>query len=76
MKVEEFIANFAEVIGASPSEVLISTELASLEGWDSMGQLSTLSLLDEIGVQPPKGALQNCQTVQDLVALAEPKLAR
>lgn len=70
----EFLRELASLLGASATDLTPERELASLPGWDSMGQLSTLSLLDEIGVHPPKGALQNCRAVADLLRLAEPSL--
>lgn len=76
MKVDQFLQNLADVLGASAAEVQPATALDSLSGWDSMGQLSTLSLLDEIGVKPPKGSLQQCKTVADLLALAGDKLEK
>ena len=76
MKLDQFLKNLADLLGASAAEVQIDTPLESLNGWDSMGQLSTLSLLDEIGVRPPKGSLQQCKSVRDLVALAGEKVGQ
>lgn len=74
MKLDQFLQNLADLLGASTAEVRLGAPLESLAGWDSMGQLSTLSLLDEIGVRPPKGSLQQCKSVSDLVALAGAKI--
>ena len=70
----DFLREFAELLGEPAAEVQLETDLTSLAGWDSMGQLSTLSVLDELGAPPPRGALQQCRKVRDVVALAESRL--
>ena len=74
MSHSEFLHTFAELVAEPAARVQMDTPLASLAGWDSMGHLSALSLLDELGVRLPKGALQQCQTVGDIVKLTGTKL--
>ena len=74
MKVDDFLRKFADAIGASPESVRPDVMLKDLEGWDSMGQLSTVALFDELGVRTPAGALQNSASVQDIIALAGNKV--
>ena len=66
---KDFLAQLAEALNAEPSQLTVQTPLDSLEGWDSMGQVSVVSLLDQIGVKSPPGALQKCRTAGDIVAL-------
>lgn len=66
---KDFLAQVAEALNAEPSQLTVQTRLDSLEGWDSMGQVSVVSLLDQIGVRSPPGALQKCRTVGDIAAL-------
>jgi acyl carrier protein len=44
---DEFIARLAEALNEDPAEVTAETTLADLEGWDSVGQLATIALVDE-----------------------------
>jgi acyl carrier protein len=73
MERDEFLKQLAELLAVPVTQIQPSAELGAFAGWDSMGQLSALSLLDEIGARPPRGALQQCRTVSDLLALANLK---
>ncbi len=43
-----------------------------LEGWDSIGALSVIAVVDEhYGLTLDAGALMRCKTVRDLAALVE-----
>ena len=75
MKTEIFLGKLAEVLLASPGGVKFETRLDSLAGWDSMGQVATLSFLDEeLGAKLPAGSLQKCQTLGDIVCLVKERL--
>jgi acyl carrier protein len=72
----EFLSKLSEILMAEQDRLAPDTELRELSGWDSMGQVSVFSLLDEaIGTTPAPGVLQKCTTVGDILALAEPRLA-
>jgi acyl carrier protein len=70
MRLNEFLGRLAEALLVDPVQVKPDTNLAQIEGWDSMGQLSTVALLDELGVKLPPGALMKCKNVSDITALA------
>ena len=70
-----FIKELAAVLSEDASEVSCETALGSLAGWDSMGMVATLGFLDaSLGVRLPRGAIQQCRQVRDLVALVKEKL--
>ena len=71
----DFIKELASALSEDASEMNGETALDSLVGWDSMGKVATLSLLDaSFGVRLPPGTIQNCRYVRDLVALVKEKL--
>ena len=75
MEKSEFLSRFAEIVmEEDPSGVVPAAPLNSFPGWDSMAQLSTIAFLDELGVTLRSGALQGCQTVQDVLSLAGDKV--
>lgn len=75
MTQQQFLADFAEIMGVSPGGLNIHTELAGLENWDSVAYLSTIVLLDEkCGVTLTPDALLSARTVQDIVKAAGPAL--
>jgi acyl carrier protein len=71
----EFLSKLGEILMAEPDKLAPETDLRELSGWDSMGQVSVFSLLDEVvGTTPAPGLLQKCNTIGDVVALAESHL--
>ena len=75
MTEQEFLEEFAVVMGADPKTVLPDTELESLEAWDSMGVLGVVALLDRVagkGLEITR--LAECTKVQDLVDIVRDKL--
>jgi len=61
MSDEEFLARFAEVVGQEPSSLNFSTDLQSLEGWDSVAYLGTTVMIDEnMGVAVSPEILRRC----------------
>ena len=52
------------------------TPLTSLSGWDSMGMVAVLGLIDEsLGASLPRGSLQKCVIVRDVLALVQAHLS-
>ena len=75
MKTSEFLAKLGETLMANGG-VTPDTLLSSLPGWDSMGMVAVLSLIDEsVGASLPRGSLQKCAPVGDIVALVKNHLS-
>jgi acyl carrier protein len=72
---QQFLQEFAEILGVSPSEISSESELSSLENWDSVAYLSTMILLDEkLGIAISPDQLTTAKTIQDIMNVAEPAL--
>jgi acyl carrier protein len=68
----EFVRRLAEALNEDQASVKESTVLADLEGWDSVGQLSVIALVDEYFNQRINvDALRKCQCVSDLLQLVD-----
>lgn len=77
MNQADFLQEVAQLIGAAPAQFNAETRLKTVAGWDSLGKMAVITLLDEVvGVELPLGAIDRCQTAQDLVDLAGGKLDR
>jgi acyl carrier protein len=74
MSKDEFLKRFAEVLMSDDAPLAAETALGEFAGWDSMGQMAALSLLDELGVKVPPGRIAECQTVADVLAIAGDKV--
>lgn len=60
----------------SDQPLTADTQLSTLPGWDSMGMVAVLSLIDEsLGASLPRGSLQKCATVNDILALVRSHLS-
>jgi acyl carrier protein len=71
MSDEDFLRFFAEATGADEGSVRLDTELASLEGWDSVAYLSTMTFLDEqMGVALKPDQMLEAVTVGDILTTA------
>lgn len=69
MDKEHFFCQLAEVLRMTDS-IHESDRLQDLEGWDSIGALSVIALVDEsYGVTLDVGELWKCQTVGHLMKL-------
>ncbi|MDQ6664033.1 MAG: acyl carrier protein [Acidobacteriota bacterium] len=67
MTKDEFLTEFADILGTNPGELTMETPLASLEGWDSVAYLSTMVLIDEkCGVTIGPETLVNSKTPGDI----------
>jgi len=69
MNVEEFFRKVAEALDSS-SELARGQALESIEGWDSLGILAILDLLEGGGVTIDLDELRAAQTTDDLLRLA------
>lgn len=69
MNVEEFFQKVAEALDSSAALVRGQT-LESVEGWDSLGILAILDLLESGGVAVDLDELRAAQTTDDLLRLA------
>ena len=68
----EFLLRIEEALRASPGSVTMDAAIDHLEGWDSIGALSVIAVVDEhYGLTLDAGALMGCKTVRDLAALVE-----
>ena len=66
----EFVHRLAEALNEDQASVQETTVLADLEGWDSVGQLAVIALVDECFNQRINvDALRKCQRVGDLLEL-------
>jgi acyl carrier protein len=71
VKPEEFIAAVAEILSADAKTLQLGTELGSIEGYDSLGKISLIALVDEkfnVTLSPAK--LRTLKTIGDVFALA------
>ena len=67
----EFVRRLAEALNEDETSVAESTMLMDLQGWDSVGQLSAIALIDEcFNRRISVDALRKCQSVGDLLKLA------
>jgi acyl carrier protein len=67
-----FLERVAEALRAEPGSIQEGNQLQKLEGWDSIGALSVIALIDEhYGITVEAQELADCRTVADLVALVE-----
>lgn len=74
MKTAEFLEELAAVLNEDPANLTLESELESIEGWDSMGLLGVVALLDSLRDVPlDMDSLQEWQTVGDLVKLVAGK---
>jgi len=65
-----FLERVAEALRAAPGSIHEGDQLQNLEGWDSIGALSVIALIDEhYGTTVEARELANCATVSDLIRL-------
>jgi acyl carrier protein len=75
MTKELFLQNLADILVVDPRQLQPETPLKNFKGWDSMGQMAVLTLVDtDVGVTVPLNWLSECDTVGKLLTLVEPKL--
>ena len=67
MTVNDFLKIFADTLDVA-DEVKLNTNRAEIDEWDSMGQISIMSMLEEkFGVTLEMEELVNLERVQDVV---------
>jgi acyl carrier protein len=72
---KQFLDEFADMLGVGVADLTPSTQLSSLENWDSVAYLSTMVLLDEkVGVAISPDDLTSARTVQDILNVGGPAL--
>jgi len=72
---EEFVKEFAEILGISPDRLHPDTELATFETWDSVAYLSTMILFDErVGFAISPEVVAKAVTLTDLMKVAGDRL--
>lgn len=71
MTTEQFLGDLALVLNADGAGLTPQSELAGLNGWDSMGMLGVVAMLDSLtGRATDVTAVQACRTCQDVITLA------
>lgn len=75
MTKSEFIEKLGSELGISPEKLVDTALLSSFASWDSMGRMAVLAMIDtELEHEIPRGALQKCDSVGDLLLLVNDKL--
>ncbi|MHB8900798.1 MAG: acyl carrier protein [Thermoguttaceae bacterium] len=76
MSRKRFLNVVEEALGMPEGSTAEGDRIDDLEGWDSVGALSVIALLDEeYGVSLDAGALQSCDTLGELAGLILKKAA-
>ena len=69
MKNEDIITTLEEATGTTTGSLQAETMLAEVLGWDSMGKLEFLAMIDEkFDLRLPEGAIIKVVSVGDLCA--------
>jgi acyl carrier protein len=77
MTKQAFLAQLADILIAEPQELEPGTLLNRFKGWDSMGKMQVLTLIDtDVGVPVPLNWLADCHTVGHILALVEGNLGQ
>ncbi len=69
MSIEEFLEGVAEALDTE-AELKPETALDTIDEYDSIGVLSLMSYLDELGIKVSPADFEKLTTVADLIALA------
>jgi acyl carrier protein len=76
LKQDEFISELALILGARADELMPETRFDSFSGWDSMGKMATITLIDtEVGLTVPYNLLEQCETLAQLLTFVAPRMA-
>lgn len=78
MRDDTFLVQVEKALNAAPGSIRLRDRLEDTAGWDSLGALSVIAVMDaHFGVTLDAGALIACETVRDLARLvtAERKAA-
>ena len=75
MKTSEFLTRLGETL-MTQGPLTPETELRRLSEWDSMGMVAVLSMIDEsLGATLPRGSIQKCALVSDILGLVKSHLS-
>lgn len=76
MSKQEFFPRFAELLELENANLTGDEKIADFKTWDSMKILEFMAMADEqFSVTVSPSALAKCQTVNDLIALLDGKVA-
>jgi len=68
---EEFMSEIAFIFNLPETDLQLEAELGNIKAWDSIGMLSVITLMKEIGAKVKVEQLREANTIGDLVKLAE-----
>ena len=68
MKLEDFLELVADALDCEDA-IVLSDNVVDIEGWDSLGVLSIVSMLDGLGMPVELDKFEEIDTVQDFVTL-------
>ena len=68
MKLEDFLELVADALDCEDA-IVLSDNVLDIEGWDSLGALSIVSMLDGLGMPVELEKFDDIVTVQDFVTL-------
>ncbi|MDB0047799.1 phosphopantetheine-binding protein [Porticoccaceae bacterium] len=68
MKLEDFLELVADALDCEDA-IVLSDNVLDIEGWDSLGVLSIVSMLDGLGMPVELEKFEDIVTVQDFVTL-------
>ncbi|MCE5267208.1 MAG: acyl carrier protein [Planctomycetaceae bacterium] len=72
-----FLGHMEESLRAKPGSIQMAHRFHDLDGWDSIGALSVIAVIDErYGVTMDAGELLSCRTVGELAGLVERNLRK
>ena len=71
----DFLNQLADILVADPKDLQPDVPLNRFKGWDSMGKMAVLTLIDsDVGILVPLNWLAECHSVGHILQLVEPKL--
>ena len=68
MNVKEFLKLTTETLECE-NEIGIDDDIDDIEEWDSLGVLSIISMLDEMGITLALDQFENIETIKDYIDL-------
>jgi acyl carrier protein len=68
MKLVEFLELVAEALDCEET-LVVEDKVCGIEGWDSLGILSIVSMLDGLGMSVELDKFQKIDTIRDFVTL-------
>ena len=75
MTKKEFIMLFEDLLEVEPGTLVGDEVLEELDGWDSLGTVSFIAMVDEhIGITPSPQKIEAANSVRDLMDLLGDKI--